>query len=97
MLTAIALAIGRAHPELARRDDNHLRTVLGAFPERVSRLERPLGRRLKHMRREIRRDVAAQGDLLEPEVGNFILDAQKARDATEHQDADRRQQTLPWL
>ena len=51
------------------------------------------------MRSEIRRDVAALGGLLEPEVANFILedDAQKARDGTEHQDADRRQQALPCL
>ena len=67
------------------------------IPGTCLRAGAPARPQTRAQRREIRGDVAAQGDLLEPEVGNFILDAQKARDATEHQDADRRQQALPWL
>src|SRR5262245_41404507 len=56
-IPAALLGRRRSHRELARRDDNHLGTVLGAFAKRVSRPQRPLALGCEHIRIDIRDPV----------------------------------------
>ena len=44
------LAVGRTHSEFPRRHHNHLRAILGAFSERISRLQHLVGCRSEHIR-----------------------------------------------
>ena len=54
---ASGLTSRRPHHERARRNNNHLRTILGALPESVARFERALLRGRKHMTVDLREPI----------------------------------------
>src|SRR5262249_17411099 len=85
---------GRSHLELARRHDDHLGAVLGAFPERFSRLQRALARRGEHIVVEIRAPV---GPYIPVPIQLFLYErlidpGDDPKDATAYQQSQTGQQ-----
>src|SRR6516164_4829118 len=80
-------ALGRSHRKAARRNNDHLGTILGAFPESISLLQSSLARRGEHIFIEIRAPVGFYIPVLIPHLlyTRLIEPSDDPEDATAHQ------------